>query len=325
MNRLLRFWMTGMVIVILLAGALATAALADDQPAATGYGNVQLWVDPEYDDPSLLVMIQGTVLGATPPATVQFLVPSAAVLYSAGSIDASGQYAGGPPTRVASDIPGWDKISYTATTTTFRVEYYDDIIQGQPDKTVDYEFMSYLPISGLDVSIQQPLKATDFTVDPAGAASTDQQGFNIQTYSYDTVEPASPLTFNISYYKTDSNPSVQQNTAGGTAPATSGGGGISNGWLAFIIIVAVIIVVSLVFFLARRSRTVSRADRRRRAGVPKRSPVGSRNAGGGGARAAGAARPASKGSGSGARFCTNCGAPFDANAKFCRQCGAPRR
>jgi hypothetical protein len=313
MKRMLRYWMTGVVIGVLLAGGIATAALAQDEPPATGYSNVQVWVNPEYDDPSLLVMMQGTIVGATPPARVDFLVPTGAVMYSAGSMNADGTYTGGPPDRSASDLPGWDLISYTVTSAIFRVEYYDDIIQGQPDKTIDYEFKTYLPVNGLSVSIQQPLQATDFTVDPAGSTGQDQEGFRLQTYRYDSLTPADSLTYHISYYKTDNVPSFQQNTTGGTTGGSDTGGGISSGWLAFIIVVAVIAVVSVVFFMMQRSRPLSRADRRRRGTVPRRSS-------GRGAPPAGGAKPAG-----GARFCTNCGAPFDENAKFCRECGTPRR
>ncbi len=326
MKKLLKLLMTGMVIVIILTGALATAALADN-PTATGYSNVQLWVDPEYDDPSLLVMMQGTITGATAPVTVQFLVPTTAVLYSAGSIGSDGQYTGGPPDRTASQVSGWDLISYTATSNTFRVEYYDDIIQGQPDKTINYEFMTYLPITGMNVSVQQPLKATNFTVDPAGNSSTDTQGFNIQTYSYDTVDPLGTLTFDISYYKADNTPSITQNASAGTAAgdATGGGGGLSNGWLAAIIVVVVVAGVGVVYYLTRRSRPASRADRRRYAMPRRASGSGARASGGGGsAKAVSPARTANASTGGG-KFCTNCGAPFDANARFCRECGTPRR
>jgi hypothetical protein len=324
MKRLLRFWMTGMVIAVLVGGALATAALAADQPTVTGYSNVQLWVDPEYDDPSLLVMMQGTILGATPPATVQFLVPTTAVMYSAGSIDTTGKYSGGPPSRVASSLPGWDLVSYTITTNTFRVEYYDDIIQGQPDKTIDYQFMTYLPITGLSVSIQQPLKATNFVVDPAGTASTDQEGFNIQTYTYDSLMAADSLPFHISYTKSDNSPSIQQNSSGAPSASTGSSGGLSSGALAGIIVVVVIIVGGGVFYLTQRSRPVTRADRRRRSGIPRRSSGGGAGRPANGTRQAGSTKQPAAGGGGG-KFCTNCGAPFGDNAKFCRQCGTPRR
>lgn len=332
MKTIVKFLMTGLVIATLLVGGIATAAFAA-QPTVTGYSNVQLWVNPEYDEPSLLVMMQGTIAGAAPPATVEFLVPSTAVMYSAGSLDANGKYTGGPPNRVASQIPGWDLISYTITTNTFRVEYYNDIIKGQPDKTIDYQFMTYLPINGMTVAVQQPLKATNFKVEPAGTASSDSQGFNIQTYTYDSIQPADSLNWQISYYKADNVPSITQTPAAGTA-GTGGSGGLSTGLVIIIVVIVVVAGIGAVYFMTQRSRPASRADRRRRSGVPRRSAVGSRNAGGGGSRSSGAgprkssggnAGPAVTGGSGGGKFCSNCGAPFEGDAKFCRQCGTPRR
>jgi len=66
-----------------------TAALAANEP--TGLRNVVLSVYPEYDDPlkigspAVLVMLDGQIEGAQLPATIRFLVPVDAIMYSAGS------------------------------------------------------------------------------------------------------------------------------------------------------------------------------------------------------------------------------------------------
>ena len=68
-------------------------------------------------------MLQGQIEGVEPPVVVRFLVPSEAEMYSAGSMDALGQYTGGPPNRESSSIPGWDEINYEVTTNTFQSPY----------------------------------------------------------------------------------------------------------------------------------------------------------------------------------------------------------
>ena len=91
------------MLILLLAASLLFVAVgkslvsAQDENVPTGFQNVQLWVNPEYDDPRLLVMLEGQIVGTQPPAEVRFLVPSAAEMYSAGSMDAQGRYSGGPP------------------------------------------------------------------------------------------------------------------------------------------------------------------------------------------------------------------------------------
>src|ERR1017187_3723116 len=129
----LRYYLVMLISLIgLLSGALVQPALAQTSNVPTGYKSVTVWVYPEYDDPRLLVMLEGQVVPSTPSAQVKFLVPQSANLFSAGSKNAQGVYSGGPPDRKASSTPGWDEISYTLSSTaaTFRVEYYDDIIKG---------------------------------------------------------------------------------------------------------------------------------------------------------------------------------------------------
>src|ERR1035437_3483999 len=174
----LRYYLLLIVsLIALLSGTLVQPALAQATNEPTGFKNVTVWVYPEYDDPRLLVMLEGQITGTTLPALVKFLVPQSANLFSAGSKNTQGVYSGGPPNRIASSVQGWDEISYTLPTTasTFRVEYYDDIITGSPDKKISYDFRWLYPISDLNIVIQQPLKATNFNVSPPGTKTTENR------------------------------------------------------------------------------------------------------------------------------------------------------
>ncbi len=170
-------------------------AQAGNEPG--GFKNVELSIYPEYDDPRLLVMLEGQIVGAQPPAKVRFLVPSAAEMYSAGSMDAQGRYSGGPPARKPSAIAGWDEISYEVKTDTFRMEYYDPIIKGAPDKTIAYEFRTLYPISGLSVIVQEPRNSSTYSVQPTGQISSDKGGFIIYQYNYSELKGDASLKFEI--------------------------------------------------------------------------------------------------------------------------------
>ncbi len=135
-----RFLLILVLALVSPSGSYMQPALAQTGNEPTGLKNVTLWLNPEYDDPRLLVMLEGKIVGVNPPARIRFLVPTAAEMYSAGSRDATGNYTGGPPDRKASSITGWDEISYELQTDTCRVEYYDPIIAGQPDKENSYYF-----------------------------------------------------------------------------------------------------------------------------------------------------------------------------------------
>ena len=283
-----------LLLFLLLLGLLVPAAgkLALAQAGSEiSFKNVRLWINPEYDDPRLLVMLEGQLAGVAPPVTLRFLVPAAAEMYSAGSMDAQHQYSGGPPDRKASDIPGWDEISYEVKTDTFRVEYYDPIIIGKTDKKISYDFRWLNPISSLTVSVQQPRKATNFSVTPSGKALIDAEGFTVFQTTYANLDPtAPPLHFDIAYTRTDTKPSLQIT-----------GGGESSSTTAALIALAAIVVVVVGFFFLRRPRRTSRQVRRQAA----RNPA--------------APKPAS--TPSRARFCTRCGRPVEGAPKFCPNCG----
>ncbi len=100
-------------VALLLAAAMSLAFGTQVQPVfaqskePTGFKNVTLWINPEYDDPRLLVMLEGKIVGVDAPAQVRFLVPAAAQMFSAGSKDAQGKYSGGPPSRRRGN--GWSQ------------------------------------------------------------------------------------------------------------------------------------------------------------------------------------------------------------------------
>ena len=278
-------------ISLLFSATDKSLVLAQNDSEPTSFKNVQLWINPEYDDPRLLVMLEGKIDGVEAPARVRFLVPKAAEMYSAGSMDAQGVYSGGPPDRQPSGIPGWDEISYEVKTDTFRVEYYDSIILGNPEKSISYDFRCLYPISGLEVIVQQPRKASDFTAKPAGQGFVDNHGFNSFQYTYAGLDEGLPLHFDITYKKSDRRPSLDITDSDGVSTVA-----------AIIAIVVLAVVIVGFFWLRSRSVLSSRAERRRLV----KSTTTPRSA-------AGQAKP---------RFCTQCGKPLEGSYKFCPYCGA---
>lgn len=283
-------FLAGAVILSLLFPLIGSIQVyAQNEPES--YTNVELWIYPEYDDPRLLVMLEGQIEGTEPPAEVKFLVPSTAEMYSAGSMDIQGNYSGGPPDRTPSSIPGWDEISYQVTTDTFRVEYYDPIIFGNPEKTISYTFRSLYPMSDIELTIQEPLESTDFTVSPEGDKFVDVAGFNSYLYRYPDIDQDAILQFEINYTRTATAPSL-------SVPAESE----SNDYTLIIVILAVIVVIIVAVFLwQKRTTPVTRAERRRAARkITKPEPRSS--------------TPAPK-------FCSQCGNPVDKDHVFCPNCG----
>ena len=277
---------------LLFIGADIPQASAQSENGITGYENVQLWVYPEYDDPRLLVMLEGQIMGVKPPAEVRFLVPSASEMYSAGSMDAQGIYSGGPPQREPSQIPDWDEISYEVTTDTFRIEYYDPIIIGQSDKTISYEFRWLYPISNLAVIIQEPRGSSNFTVLPQGESFTDNQGFASHLYNHYDIDDELPLRFDITYFKSDPNPSLAlEDNESTTTNVPMIAGIVTGSCVAFVI----------GYLRRKKSRPRTRAERRHSA---QSTLV-----------------RGSKEKHSSRRFCSQCGQRLDSPSRFCPHCG----
>ena len=287
-------------LFLAVAAAVSLLSLASVSPAraqgeeVTSLKNVLLSVYPEYDDfanlgyPSVLVMLEGEVVSANLPATIRFLVPSDAVMYSAGS-GPRNQYVGGPPTRNASNITGWDEISYELKTKYFVMEYYAPV-SGQSDRVIPYDFHPLYPVSNLRAIVQEPRRATNFTVSPQGPVSTDGEGFRIHTYNQANINPGVQLHFDISYTKKDTRPSV-----GG-----SGASGSPNTTVLIIMGVIAALVVAFIIVTRLRSRrpqpAASRSLRRQ------------------------AARTAKGGKGKN-KYCPYCGKPVQETDRFCPHCG----
>jgi hypothetical protein len=277
----------GIVCLSVYLFPCATPIQSANEP--TGLSNVALWIYPEYDDPRLLVMMEGRITGTSAPAQIRFLVPSAAEMYSAGSIDSQGKYSGGPPDRKASSTSGWDEISYTVTTDIFRMEYYDPVIPAVTDKSFSYDFRSLYPISDLKVIVQVPTKATNFSVVPEGVKTTEGS-FAVYTYSLVSPNLDEALHFDISYSKSDPNPSIGTSTSAGNP---GGSAKLNILWPIIGIAGLLIIVIMVLWYMKSRNKV-----------IPAKS----------------SAAVSSKNAKQRSKFCSQCGKRLDYPSKYCPYC-----
>jgi hypothetical protein len=286
-HRLLLFLLT--ISLLFISAGASHQALAQAENEPEGFKAVRLLVYPEFDDPRLLVMLRGEIVGAEAPVKVRFLVPATAEMYFTGAIDAAGQYFPSQPQREPSAIPGWDEISYELTTDIFLIEYYDPIIIGQSDKTISYEYRWLHPISHIHVMVQEPRQSSNFSVSPAGRTSTGDEGFTYHMYDYYDLDDEPPLGFAITYTKSNPLPSLAIEKES------------TNTALIVITVVGLCALIAAGFIWVKKSRPKAGAERRRAAkSAPVREPTEKRLP---------------------RRFCDQCGQSLEESSRFCSYCG----
>jgi hypothetical protein len=257
----------------MMLGLRPQPALGQATQEPTSLKNVTLWINPEYDDPRLLVMLEGTIVGAEAPARIRFLVPSTAEMFSAGSKDWFGTYTGGPPDRKASSMPGWDEISYIMTTNVFRVEYYDSLPLNGTERTIPFQFIPPYRVIDLTVVAQEPPGSTSYTVTPDGVRGVDTDGLTTHTISMSGLEAGVPVKFDIAYSRTGTTPARRPGQTSGqtTLPASPDALSPKNQDLTGVLLVGVVFIgiVSLIATRfgkkkTRRARAYAGGGKRRR-------------------------------------------------------------
>jgi len=183
---------------------------------------LRLSIWPEYDDPRVLIMLRGEM---TPrqafPASVTLPIPKGAEIIGAGMVSEQNELLLHPHQV----LPGatQDTLQLNLPVPRFFVEfYYNPFTTSGPEKRFIYPAPTTYPIELFEVDIQQPLKATAFTLDPAPMERmTDKQGFTYHQFTYRDVGKGQSQTFTIAYTKivTTSSVSKQQPTPQSTEKA----------------------------------------------------------------------------------------------------------
>ncbi|MBI4788674.1 MAG: zinc ribbon domain-containing protein [Chloroflexi bacterium] len=299
------FFCAAMALWVGLWLAAAPPARAQDPNRATQL-RVSVW--PEYDQPSVLVMYDGTLADtANLPREISVVIPSSAALLVTTYENADGTLAAEQPSKSADAGGGYTRVSFTVKSVKYHVEYYDSILRGSPDKTMEFAFKAPAPIDQLTFDIQQPLKASNFAVTPQSQGPRNDGTFNYFTLQFPNVTAAQVLTAQVKYTKTDPNPSVLPTTAPASVPATLPQPASSSVWNNIFIIAGLVLVglsgvLGFVIFQQRARHsapaTIGGTSRSRR--KARRNPTGG-------------------------VFCTQCGRELGPEDNFCPKCGAKRR
>jgi len=282
-----------------------TGAPDAEPPADLRIARLQLSIWPEYDDPRVLLIIRGELApGAAFPTHVTLPIPKDAELIGAGMISELGELLLHPH-RV---IPGSasDALEITLPAPRFFAElYYDPFETSGDGKRFSYTFEAPYPMAQLDIDIQKPYTASEFvTAPPAMAQESEGRDTTYHRFFYRGVAAGQPMTFSVSYVKTDPQPSVPK--AASEPAASPAAQGPQDRMLIYAgILAGVTAAYVLVAFLwaryQRRHAAVTRPETPPRPLSPASAPPPE--------------APAV------ASFCSHCGRALDADYAFCPGCG----
>jgi hypothetical protein len=311
----------------LLTGAalLASVRPVSAQAATPVIQSASLRLWPEYDKPGLLVIFDGTFSNTvTFPHEMVFTLPPGAHDIQATMTDASGSLLT-QPWRIDGN-----KLTFTLQGAGYQVEYYVDTPLLGSQRNLSYAFQAPYTIKQLEIEVQQPARATNFSVVPQPESSSPgSDGLTYYRLLRSNVAAGQSLPITIQYGKADQGtsvtpaPAVPAAAAGAgqataeSAPGASNAAGqtslttilpwllIGLGGLAFLGALAYYILLQRRSAAPATSPSVRRA---KAAALPFVSGSAAGNTGGGTAV-----------------FCPKCGRQFAAEDQFCARCGAARR
>jgi len=324
-----RLWCVGLLCLCLclFSANVQTAAAqtpvppADEPDTNLAIQQLRIQVMPEFDDPRVLVIIQGRLTASdTPfPLPITFRVPRGAQINQMAVMNVSTGATISQPfdAQPDPDDPRWTLVTYTLDNAHFFYEYYHDPLEGEADKQFTYTFSSPQPISDLLLEIQQPLTAVDFTLDPPPTVARfdEAMGFTYHQFNAGALAAGGEMTVAVNYTKTNPEPSLSReqmmgmqgsDEPSGMPVAAETGRTTSNtvpDW-AFVLLGAVVLA-TVGGFIWKRTQAGSvptTAAAPRVSAPPKVSELESVPG-----------------------FCTQCGATLKTDANFCHVCGTPGR
>jgi len=284
--------------LLIVLFVLILPAVGHTQSKATAIDSliIELW--PDYDRPSVLVLLTGTLpAGTTLPATVTLPIPESAQLNAVARIDSSDG-------RMKNDIlssPDPDGISFITPDLRFRLEYYLPYAVNNHQRTFNFSWLAATSVNKFKLKVQRPLFASQLTTEPASInIFRGEDGFTYYTFPEQVVTAGQSFSVRVDYSMSTAKLSVEGLAQPGTrvqetgSPSTAKTGADINWPLLSVVAGGIIIFMVFVWKIATR-RAESNRPIIQNAATQKESD---------------------------SEFCSNCDNPVGIDDRFCSKCGA---
>lgn len=285
------------LLLLLLLVLPVPTGQAQDQVTTIDSLSVDFW--PDYDQPSVLVLMRGTLPAETAvPATLTIPLPEGARVNAVAYVDAANS------TMNTEYTLGNNAITLTTPALNFRVEYYLPYVAEEGQRSFTFNWDANVAVNQFQAQIQQPISASGLITEPAAANVTEgSDGFVYHILPPQAITTGQPLTLHVNYIMSSpqlsveglNNATIDLQPSGPVSTPPSEPASEFN-WPLIAGVAGGILMIAALVFLYVGNRPKSRIYKPR----PVRQPT--KNA---------------------ARFCHNCGGSLEAGDRFCRKCGTP--
>ena len=238
--------------------------------------DIQVW--PEYDDKRVLTVFNGSLTNTSDKdfsGNVYFNVPKNIDVKMACELVNGTEHSCQPyeldnkgdyqvlhwktthPIAPGQDYPIW-------------LEFYYNPLKGYPNKTMTLDYTPYYKTQNLKLTIKEPLKSSNFTIDPAPSSSNqDSEGFKNDFYTFQNLQPNQLMSLKISYTRSEKEPSVKPQNQNNNQQAAAASDPLgTSAWqkpeVIIPVILFIIVLIIFIFYSLKSSKNTPPTDRIKR-------------------------------------------------------------
>lgn len=307
-KRFFIFLILGLLFIVSAAQAQGISGLAELE--------VDLW--PEYDRSDVLVIYKAKLpANVSLPVDVTLKIPAASgEPYAVAVRQMDGALLNATYNRQVQE--DWALITITATMPEIQLEYYDPQIEIAGDKrSYTYIWPGDYTVDSMRMIIQQPIGASQMSVEPNLGSFTQIQGDPMQYYMMDVGSPKAGemVSVDVNYTKDTDTLSVENLQVQPTGPINGNDGGRQSDLLAYlpwligglgILLLAGGGVWYWQMNKMEKHPTVKKRSRRGKGTIKSPEQISAEN-------------------GNQGVFCHQCGKRAASGDRFCRSCGSKLR
>jgi hypothetical protein len=295
--------MRKLILAFLVGVFLAFPISASAQGAASlAFVTVQLW--PEYDQPSMLVIVDfQTAANTTLPASLTFRIPAEANLIAVASDSGNGQFLDHPYEAPVAEGE-YQTFSLTVEENKpYRFEYYQPLAFNGEDRIFSYLWDNGYAVENFQYLFLEPLDVTSATFDPTYTTQETSNGLKYYDGAPVQLAAGEQYTLNLSYTKTTDTLVSQAQAVQIAEPVnedTPGRVSLTNSLPYIIGGLGIIMIAGGLMYYFQWGRTSSNKPRRRTHSNAESNDESN-------------------------AYCPQCGARAKPSDRFCRTCGARLR